>query len=215
MCATVYIRVLDKTKSRINLIVAKTRVAPIKSITIPRLELCASLLLCQLTNHLISSLHLNDVPIHLWNDSKVALAWISPHLWQTFVSHRVAEISRLTPDACWHHISGSQNPADLGTQGKFFDEFRSSQPWWNGPTFLLDNADLCPVNAVSIDSTCCPEKRISCSIVKVESVQDFELLYRYSTLDRLLRITALCIRFVTNLKLRASGTPPYKPYSSI
>ena len=92
---------------------------------------------------------MSDIPVQLWTGYPPLL------IYGRLLSYRVAEISRL--DACWNHISGSQNPADLGTRGKSFDEFRSSQLWWNGPTFLLDNADPCPVNTLSIDSTDCPE----------------------------------------------------------
>ena len=50
--------------------------------------------------------------MHLWSDSPVILAWISssPHRWQQFVSHRIAEIQNLVPDAYWNYIPGEQNP---------------------------------------------------------------------------------------------------------
>ena len=79
-----------------------------------RLELYAAPLLAKLTDHSKRTLHINNCAVHLWSDSNVALALIrtSPHLWLTFVSHRTAELSKLIPDAHWHHIDGNINLAD-------------------------------------------------------------------------------------------------------
>ena len=83
MCATIYFRILGESSSEMNLIVAKTRVAPLKTQTIPRLELCAALILCKLVFSLLESFEFSNIPLHLWSDSTVALSWITsePHLW--------------------------------------------------------------------------------------------------------------------------------------
>lgn len=59
------------------LLTAKTRVAPIKKMTILRLELCGALLLSELTNSLLASLNISIVSINLWSDSMVTLHWIA------------------------------------------------------------------------------------------------------------------------------------------
>ena len=68
MCATIYFRILREGRSKVNLIVAKTRVATLKTQTIPRLELFAALIPCKLDFSLLESFHFFNVPIHLWSD---------------------------------------------------------------------------------------------------------------------------------------------------
>ena len=94
MSATIYFRILGVDSSQVNLVVAKTTVAPLKTQTISRLELCAALILCRLVSGLLGLFEFSNVPLHLWTDSTVALSWITsePYLWQVFVSHRVAGI---------------------------------------------------------------------------------------------------------------------------
>ena len=118
MCASAYFRIFSDNGSQMNLVVAKTKVAPLKMQSIPRLDLYAALLLCQLVNSLLENFDLSEVNIHLWSDSKVVLCWTAsqPYLWQTFVSHRVAEIQRLVHKAHWNYIETKQNSTDIATR---------------------------------------------------------------------------------------------------
>ena len=102
-------------------VVSKTRVSPLKSQTIPRLELLSALLLACLmdsvTTCLESELSLST-PV-CYTDSKVALFWIKgiTKTWKQFVQHRVSEIRKLLPTNCWKHCPGVENPADLPSRG--------------------------------------------------------------------------------------------------
>ena len=75
---------------------AKTRVAPLKRLTIPRLELMAAHTLAKLASYVISCLkrtiEINNV--YLWSDSKVALSWIAKPStqWKIFIRNRVQDI---------------------------------------------------------------------------------------------------------------------------
>ena len=108
--ATVYIRQpICRGHFRCQILVAKTRVAPIKTICVPRLELCAALLGAQLVQSISNALEDEKFPnleVFAWTDSTVTLAWIKNHpsRWKTFVANRVAKIQRTVPGEKWNHI---------------------------------------------------------------------------------------------------------------
>ena len=161
MAATVYLRCISDNQVTMKLLIAKTKLAPVKSLTIPRLELCAALLVSKLANHVIEAISLRSCPLYLWSDSTVALAWIqsSPHSWQPFVSHRIAEIQRLNSHAQWQHIDGKINLADPATRGITCDELVILERWWNGPEFLNNNSEPFVNEQQSFDSSGNPERR--------------------------------------------------------
>lgn len=82
-----------------KLICAKSRIAPVKTVSIPRLELCAAVLLSRLAATIAPLLRMNISQRFLWTDSTVTLAWIASdsQRWRTFVANRrVGEIHNLT-----------------------------------------------------------------------------------------------------------------------
>lgn len=94
--AAVYLRIITTNSISIRLLAAKSKVAPVKPVTLPRLELCAAALLVNLTSHLRSSLDLSAAPVYLWSDSQVTLYWIKGHVsrWKTYVANRVSLIQQ-------------------------------------------------------------------------------------------------------------------------
>uniref|UniRef100_A0A8D8M273 Integrase catalytic domain-containing protein n=1 Tax=Cacopsylla melanoneura TaxID=428564 RepID=A0A8D8M273_9HEMI len=142
MGAVVYLRVVcSDNRVLVNLIRAKSRVAPLKTLTIPRLELGAALLLAQLIDSLgplRSSLNISD--IHLFSDSMVVLSWLNTpvHLLKVFEANRVGKILEITTAEQWSHIATDSNPADLASRGCHPSKLVESDLWWVGPTFLKD-----------------------------------------------------------------------------
>lgn len=118
--AVVYLRVLDDFNTvQVSLISAKNKAAPLKKMTIQRLELSAAVLLARLVHQIKTALNLKNAPIHLWVDSTVAFTWIRapPSRWKEFVANRVAHIGKIAPSAKWHHVAGHENPADCASRG--------------------------------------------------------------------------------------------------
>ena len=120
------------------MLVAKSKVAPIKQLSIPRLELCGMLLGSALVKAVIRALNEADIvatAVYGWTDSTIALAWIAdtPRVWNTFVANRVAQIQEVMEVECWHHVGTAENAADLGTRGLEPGQLEGSKLWWQGP----------------------------------------------------------------------------------
>ena len=139
-CVT-YLRAIDQhgiITSR--LLYSKTRVAPLKQHTIPRLELCAAVLAVQMDATLASEI---SADVHLqpsvyWTDSMIVLAYLQDDSkrYQTFVGNRVAKIRSHSESSQWRHVPSEQNPADLASRGTLSVAHLASSEWFNGPKFL-------------------------------------------------------------------------------
>ncbi|GFU83357.1 uncharacterized protein TNCV_3739671 [Trichonephila clavipes] len=132
-----------KSETLVRLITSKSRVVPIKSLTIHRLELCAAVLLAKLVNRVVAALQLDTAELYLWSDSMIVLAWLrkEPMDLKTFVQNRVAKIQELYPNQLWRHVPSDQNPADLVSRGVDPDKLLQQNLWFNGPTFLSGDDD--------------------------------------------------------------------------
>ena len=111
-----YICAIDSTgQPFISLVTAKTKVAPVKRLTIPHMELCGALILARMLHQLRSLFFYFPLGrVHTWTDSTIVLCWMkeSPRQLKTFVGNCVAEIVELIPFAHWNHVGGNENPAD-------------------------------------------------------------------------------------------------------
>ncbi|GBL91112.1 hypothetical protein AVEN_184477-1 [Araneus ventricosus] len=154
-------------ESNCRLLCSKSRVAPTKFMTIPRLERSACLLLSKLTHKVISALKMQIESVQLWSDSTIALAWINtpPNLLKTFVSNRVSQIQQLTKDFQWKHIPSECNPADLISRGLDVKALAANDLWWKGPDF--QNLTASTPNSLPVSSFVTDEFITNCkSVVK-------------------------------------------------
>lgn len=139
MGAAIYVRV-QKVNGEVkrNLLVTKSRIAPVKTVPIPRLELSAAELLSRLVREVLHLLEWEKVPYFLWTDSSIAFYWIrkEPCTLRTYVANRVSSIQENTKVECWHHIDGKDNPADLLTRGVTPAELMGNELWLHGPEWL-------------------------------------------------------------------------------
>jgi len=127
--------------NQISLVMSKSRVAPIKSITLPKLELMAAVVAMRLAQFIISSLNLqcyvSPCNIHFWTDSQIVLYWIyNNNKSRPFITHCVKEIVKSFSADVWSYTPSSDNPADLLTRGITTQQLSSSQLWSQGPQWL-------------------------------------------------------------------------------
>ncbi|XP_046422348.1 uncharacterized protein LOC124180644 [Neodiprion fabricii] len=196
--AVIYARTYINTHEvRVSLVCAKTKVAPLKKVTIPRLELCAANLLVRLMCHVENTLNFENTPVYLWTDSTVALAWIKSHpsRWKKFVRNRVTEIQEFAR-ARWYHISGFENPADLASRGASPEQLQKSELWTFGPSWLSKPSVNWPSLSPRPEENIHLEQRkgLSTPIATAKPLQIWDLVDRYSKLSTLLKVTSLCKR---------------------
>lgn len=204
--ACIYVRSISGTEIRSHLLCAKSKVAPLKRVTIPRLELCAALILSRLSSRVLDSLTLKFDNVFFWSDSTVVLSWLktSPHLLKTFVANRVSEIQSSTSVPNWNYVNTRENPADLISRGTSPSNLRSCIFWWHGPDFLNQPREYWPAPLLTSTSDV-PELKQP-RLTSLISTNEFKFPFeRFSSLYRLKRICALCIRFGKNCLSRVKG----------
>lgn len=115
------------------------KVAPVRRITIPRLELWAALIGAELSQYVKKACGLGRCEAYYWTDSTIAIHWIKrdPDASKQYVANRVLSIRELCEGAIWRHVEGIHNPADLLTRGFSAESLKSSTLWFNGPAWLI------------------------------------------------------------------------------
>lgn len=206
--AVVYLRVVSHSgEIKVSLLYGKSRVSPLKRVSIPRLELCAAVLLAEAVTFVQDTYRdrLQIGSVFCWSDSTVALQWIrsSPHRWKTFVANRVSQIQERVPPDCWHHISGLDNPADCASRGLTPEQLMSHGLWWTGPDFLLtppETWDHFKSSEEDSEEVFCEQKPLVC-ITEIDKLPcPLDLLEKFSSLRKIQGTIAYCIRFANLLR---------------
>lgn len=206
----------DEVKS--SLVASKARVAPLKRVTLPRLELLGALTGARLMVFVRKALGLPvDTDYQCYTDSEIVLHWIrgDANKWKQFVGNRVSEIQSLTSPSNWKHCNGHTNPADLVTRGVSAQQLLDSF-WLHGPEWLSNDSESVPMSDLE-EQTC----TLTDEICSVESKKYFELenhtlnvLYsctetmnvqlldykRLSSFSKLGRVVSWVLRFIENLR---------------
>jgi len=208
---TVYLHQESNSCSKANIVFAKIRLAPVKHITIPRLELMAIVIDVRCIQYVKEQLQMDITNTYLWSDSQVALAWInSDKKLPVFVRNRISDIKKQS-DIVLNYVNTEENPADVAKKGATVNYL--SNLWWHGQNWLdkpssewkiglpqtnclfaetdEDNEGSSPIaSAAEQDRTRDKQDQhaplgIDCEII--------------SSLTKLFRVTALALRFIRRL----------------
>lgn len=200
--AAVYLRIETQSDTYCHLVIGKSKVSPLKRITIPRLELCGAVLAANLLHFVVNTLkpRITIENSYAWSDSTTALAWIrsSPHRWATFVANRTSQIQELTSPSMWHHVPTHLNPVDCASRGLLPSEIINHPLWWTGPPYLLEPQTKWPTLNITTnednDETVATEMRkiVVCGVTLTNEI--FGLMDKFSSLSKILRILAYCLR---------------------
>ncbi|XP_026315040.1 uncharacterized protein LOC113226570 isoform X1 [Hyposmocoma kahamanoa] len=210
-----YLRLINSSgKVHMHLLCSKSRINPLqkKSMTVPRLELNAALLLSKLVTKVYNSLKLKIYikAVHLFSDSKIVLAWLNTEIakLQAYVGNRVNVIRQNTDKWNWLYVNTNENPADLISGGVQPGDLGDNNLWWRGPQFLqcstyefsaaacyeaplaTDLSEFQPCLAFSSNFACQ-------SIDPLEHV--FGRLYKLSDINKMIRLLAYILRFLNNI----------------
>ena len=206
-----YLRMInDQNNIHCALVIGKSRVAPLKPVTIPGLELTAAVCSVRISKQIKHELEYKIDDEYFWTDSMVVLGYIASmtRWFHIFVANRVQEIQESTKIEQWRHVKTEQNTADKASRGMRANELTGSR-WLIGPEFLWkqdsDYSDLKrdhqPTYVLSDDD---PEVKKSIVMTTIASTQlslatlDERICY-FSSWFRAKRAVALCLLYIRTL----------------
>ncbi|KAL6471900.1 hypothetical protein MHYP_G00205500 [Metynnis hypsauchen] len=186
-----------------TLVMAKARVAPLKPITVPRMELAAATMAARMDKTLRSELQLQLKESVFWSDSTTVLKYIRNRTsrYRTFVANRVETILKLSEVKQWRYVNTSKNPADHVSRGLKVHAFMQNETWIQGPDFLTKPEDEWPQNPDNPENLTTEDPEVRDVIVsatateeQVDTVQQF--LEHYSSWFRLRKAVAWILKLL-------------------
>lgn len=208
-----------------SLVYARSKVAPVKKVTTPRLELLAAEMSAKVAKYVMQELQLKNLELFLWTDSLITYYWVkgTSKQYKTFVSNRVQNIQQITDPENWGWCPGASNPADLVSRGMKLKELSTSELWLHGPSWLKKEKDEYPKIEEEIEPAEAvaerKEKQVVCFIQKSQK-PDAECLAgklvqpnKYSKWNNLMKTTAYITRYLYNIAHK-SGNRKSEPINT-
>ena len=206
-----YVRSIGATVS-CRLLFSKARLAPMKPLSVPRLELAAATLAVKCNTDLVRALTV-DVDVYFWTDSTTVLKYIKNKQtrFHVFVANRLAIIHDGSVVGQWNYVPSESNPADLVSRGTLASSLTSNELWKHGPSFLQSTDEWPPAPSDSKTDDADPEVKATVSAAVTQDATPVEkMAQHYSSWSRLVRAVALLRRFISiwhRRKLSQSADP--------
>ncbi|XP_052562904.1 uncharacterized protein LOC120427189 [Culex pipiens pallens] len=193
-CAA-YLRAVIDGQVHCSLVMARSKVAPLKRQSIPRLELMAACMGARMSQQILGTHTLQIDRTVFWTDSRTVLAWLhaDPYKYKQFVAFRVGEILELTRLDDWRWVPSKKNIADVLTKWGPGPPLQNDSEWRNGP----DDHDSPPEQ---IEET----NEDARGVVLFHGTVNVEAV---STWTKLVRVTATAVRFIENCRRKKDGRP--------
>lgn len=191
------------TTTKSTLLTSKARVAPIKTRTIPQLELTSLLIGTRLALHVLQTLHhLTITNVYVWSDNEAALQWVKKDSSKLpYVKNRVTEINELQNNFIFMHVNTKSNPADYLSRGVKLNQLDSL--WFRGPEWLRDHNQWPTQKTYVVSSVIEPQVEPKISTTQVEPLIDHT---KYSSLRKLLRVTSNVFKFVNIILMKMNSS---------
>ena len=185
--AAAYLKVTTESDVTVSLVMGKSRVAPLKMISIPRLELTAATVAAKISQFLLEELDFFDITVFFWTDSMTVLRYLRnvSTRFKIFVAHRVQQIQDATDINSWNYVPTDRNPADLASRGIDPNDSEKLDFWLKGPSFLKETSNYNRLFEEPLSERDELEVRQCCL---TETFIDLNaLILRYSNIHRLQR----------------------------
>ena len=196
------------------LVMARSRLAPLKQLSIVRLELQAAVLAVRLATVIRQEMSYVFERTVFWTDSQVVLQFISneSRTFRTFVANRVAEIRESSEPLDWKHVPGKQNPSDIASRGMPASQLKNCDLWWRGPEFLHKDKEEWPKTKIPGLQSEQPElKKPSAkpTVTFVGGSSQTRIVdpASYSSWNKYRRVVAWSLRFIHNLRSATEKKP--------
>lgn len=191
----------DNSEKYSAFVVGKSRVAPLKPVTIPRMELIAATMASRMDVLCKKELQMELMDSVFWTDSESVLKYIRNETsrYKVFVANRVSQILKVSSVEQWRYVDTARNPADIASRGVKVKAFINHATWLSGPHFLLQPEDEWPVNHQDLGQLPAEDPELK-GIAVVNAVQPEEqpvsyLIHYFSTWTRLKTSVAWMLKF--------------------
>ncbi|XP_055628950.1 uncharacterized protein LOC129770264 [Toxorhynchites rutilus septentrionalis] len=212
--AVCYFRFEEDGRVECTLIGAKSRVAPLKFVSIPRLELQAGIIGARLAKAVEQGHTYKISKRFFWTDARNVLCWLnSDHRrYSQFVAFRVSELLETTDLTEWRWVPTKLNVADEATKWKCAPSLKYDSRWFKGPEFLLQPEENWP-KLPALESS---KEELRSNFLNHHDVDNWVVTpANFSSWKRLLHTVAFVMRFPRNLRrMKAAETPTAGPLSA-